>query len=229
MSGDVARSGRLVRPERVEPLYPAARLLAANVVDAGSVLAEARKEAAAARDEAREVLDRAQAEAERTVTEARAEAERIRVEAAAQAREEVRDRVLEQLARMDQAQQELRAEVVAEVERSAFHFARAVLDVELAVRPGRIVDLVAGVLDRADRFRELRLHLHPGEAPLVREVLDELRERTPGADLAVVADPDVPLHDVRLETEMGAFHGGVDDQLRPLAEHLGIPVEEELP
>jgi len=221
-----AEAGAVLRDAKVAPLYPPTRILRSSALVAEKDLAETRAWAQSERDRARELTERAQAEAAQLLAAARAEVERLQAQAISGARAEARAELESLLAAADREVRALADRFADEVQRTAFRFARAVLDVEFHVRPARIVDLVQRVLERTDRYRQVRVHVHPDDVAFLREAAEGLRSRVQ-CEFQVVPDAELPRRGVRVSTEMGSFWAGVAEQLKPLREHLGIPAEDE--
>lgn len=231
-SGNERRTGRVLPPAPgdVRPAYSAARVLAPGALEAETLLEEARRTRDEAEEAARTLLEGARVEARELLEAARREAasltEAARDEGRARALAEVRGL----LAALGEELERLRASYPMDVQRIAFRYARKVLDVELAVRPERVVDLCARVLERARHHERLALRVHPDDAPLVREALADLRRQLLFAgELTVVEDEELARHGVCLETDMGSYLGSVEEQLRPLREALGLAEWTDLP
>lgn len=218
--------GRVVRGAHVEALYPPTRLLRADALSAENDLATTRRWAEAERTRAQELVTRAEQEAERLVAEANAAADRLRAAAVEDARAQAHAELGTLLRNFEAELHTLDGRFGEEVQRTAFRFARAVLDVEFEVRPERIVDLVKRVLERAGSYRQVQVRVHPDDAPFLRAAADELSEDMQCA-FSIQADDELPRRGVRVDTAMGSFWAGVDDQLKPLREHLGLAPEED--
>ncbi len=217
------RPVRVVRPaaDACEPLYAATRVLSGEAFALERGLEQAR-------DELRSMHESAKALRERTERECAA----MREAALEQIESEKRRAV--QVARQAATRkwratlQALESEIAAQRERfehdvlaASYRFARAILDVEFAAKPERIVELVARALERARLHGRIAVHLHPDEAPLVRAAVERLRsDGGVRAEISVHQDRKLSLHGVRLETEMGTYDASIEEQFRPLREHL---------
>jgi flagellar biosynthesis/type III secretory pathway protein FliH len=115
----------------------------------------------------------------------------------------------------------LKRQFATDAQRIAFKLARMVLDVEFQVRPERIVELVSGVLGRAKLYNSVAVHLHPDDIQRVRPHEPDLMKQLAFArKIQWCADAELPLHGVRIETEMGIYDGSIDVQLKRLQAHL---------
>jgi len=205
-----ARVLRNVEPAKLQPLYPASRLLKGAVLEADRTLADAGRVLADARQQAAAIKGAAQAEADSV---RRAAFERGAAEAAAE--------FAELLKRLDAEIGRLQQSYARDVQRVAFRFARAVLDVEFQARPDRVADLAATLLKPARLYNQVTLHLHPADVELVRSRHDQLLKQLAFAkEIHFTADESLPPHGVRVETEMGLYDGSVETQLRRLEAHV---------
>ena len=62
----------------------------------------------------------------------------------------------------------LKSRFSVDVQKVAFKFAKAILDVEFVAKPDRVADLVAMVLKPARLYNKITVHLHPGDVDRVR-------------------------------------------------------------
>jgi flagellar assembly protein FliH len=215
-----ARVVRLATDE-VGPLYPPARVLGAGAQRSEVLLERARAELASAEQRARELI----AEAEEAARRIRGAAEAEVADAAEAARKAVRvagaRRLRSLVASFLDETARARAAFGVDVQRTSLRFARAVLDVEFAVRPERIADLVGRALEAARGRDRLLVHVHPDDLAMVNAAIEGLRrEHGVLGSVVVHTDKRLPAHGVRVETEMGQYDASVEAQLRPLAEHL---------
>jgi len=207
-----ARPGRVVPAAAacVEPLYRATRVLGKQSLAAESILAEARLEREEAREERRRIL-----------ADVEAQAAAIRAEGVARGVREGAEDFLRKLHDLDRTIDRLEARFAIEVQRCALRFARAILDVELTVKPERIVDLVEKVLQNAKQYQTVVVHLHPDDVEIVRSHAARLRERLVFSHkLEFCADDALPRHGARVETEMGVYEGTIARQFEPLEDYL---------
>jgi len=87
--------------------------------------------------------------------------------------------------------------------------AERVLGYEIATRPERIVDVVRQAVDALPAAsRQLKIHLHPADALLVRE-----HRATPDYEGVVLDDPSLERGDVRLESEYSRLDARVRSRL----------------
>ncbi|MEZ0268069.1 MAG: FliH/SctL family protein [Phycisphaerae bacterium] len=205
-------TARVVRSAsaRVEPLYPASRLLRGAVFEAEAALADAAR-----------VLAEARVEGDRIRAAAVADAGRVRDEAFAFGAEQAAAETAQLMRNLQAELDGLKAQFARDVQRLAFKIAKVVLGAEIDAKPERIVSLVAAVLDRAKMYERVVLRLHPGDVDRVRPHMAALTSGLAFAEnVTLVGDDDLPPHGVRVETEMGSFDGSIDTQLRRLEVHL---------
>jgi flagellar biosynthesis/type III secretory pathway protein FliH len=221
---------RVVRPaaRELEPLYPLTRVIGNDAQRAEALLARACAELEDARVKAHAIVAEAEAEAARL----RASAEQAVGKSVAQARRRLRSvearRLRTVLAAFDLELTRLRGNFADDVQRTSLRFARAILDVEFQVRPQSIVALVARALERARDHRRILVHVHPDDIALVKAASGALQKEL-GIEGTLSVQPDKRLapHGVRLETEMGHYDASIDEQFRPLAEHLAALAKEQ--
>lgn len=195
---------RLARGATSKPLYPAGRLLRANVQETTAALHEARAELANIR-----------AECERQISAARDEADRIREEAALEGRRAAAVDVAKLMASVTEAIDRVRLRLAEDAARVVLDFARTVLESELSVRPDAIVSLVRATLADAARCRRVAIIMHPKDLEPVRAASDALQASLPLAESIEFRDDDaVPRFSCRIDTDMGWIDGS-------LQEHLG--------
>jgi flagellar biosynthesis/type III secretory pathway protein FliH len=195
---------------KVEPLYPATRLLKGAVLDAQRAAADAKR-----------LLEKARADAAAIRKPAVDEADAGRRDAFERGSERAAAELAQTLRNFGTELERLKGQFARDAQRVAFKLARMILDVELAVRPERIVDLVASVLGRAKLYERIALHLHPDDVDRVRPHQAALtRELAFAREIQLCADAELPPHGVRVETEMGIYDGSIDVQLKRLRAHL---------
>ncbi|MEX2215517.1 MAG: FliH/SctL family protein [Phycisphaeraceae bacterium] len=196
----------------IRPLYPVARLIK------GAVL-----EAEQQRMQARELLQQAMAEAKRLVNEATAQAEAVLNEARDQGHEEG-FRKFRGLIERAAADVDLFGRKFAdEVTRIAFRVAREVLNVEFAVQPHRIVDLVKSAIHhiRSRYPQRIVVHLHPDDYSIVAAATEQFAGAlSPETQFSLVQDADLKQRSVLLETEMGHYDFGMETQMAEIAKVL---------
>ena len=226
--GSTPIAARVVTPaaDQVRPLYATSRLLRGEILEAEGVLAEAREARSAAEAECAQLLADARAEAQGVLQAARDSADEVRARALEEGRRAAGGEVQKLLNKAVAEVERARGVFPQEVQRTAFRFAKAILDVEFAVRPERVVELVESVLERARQYRQIRIHLHPLDLPLVEQARKQLEDRlTLATELRLLPDEELERQGVVIETEMGTYLGSVDEQLRPLREHLRLSLE----
>ena len=212
--GHSAHPGRLLKAgtASIDALYPPARLLKGNLLEAEALSRQARDELDAARRSAQETCDAAERQAEHI----RADAHNAGWQAAAQEASVL-------LSHLRQQTEHLRARMAIDAQQLAAALAREILGVELRCRPETIVDLVRTALDRVKLYREITVVLHPDDLAHLRGHEEELVGRLLRTQqIALRGDSDLPLHGCRIETEMGVFEASVDVQLQQLCASLGI-------
>jgi flagellar biosynthesis/type III secretory pathway protein FliH len=204
-------SGRVVKsPASVEPLYPEARLIKGAVLEADRLLEIATQREQASHETAQSII--------RTAHE---DAQRIRTEAAARASVEVRQVMGKLLVSLEAQIAEQRQKFSQLVPRAAMDLARTVVRAELTANPQQMVRLVEEVGEQARRYENLTIRLHPDDAVIVSAQMEALRESLPFAkQIQVLADATVPRFEIRLDTEMGRYIGGLETALARLEAHL---------
>ena len=206
------RPGRIVRnaDARVEPLYPATRLLKAAGFDVERLATEALQ-----------TREAATSEAAATLKSAHDEAAAVRKTAFERGALEAATEFTQLLQRLDSEIEKLKARFAIDVQRVAFRFAKAILDVEFQALPERLVQLIEQLLKPAGMYYRVTIHLHPDDVERVRADQRRLaRQLVFAQDLQFAADPKLPPHGVRVETEMGSYDGTLDTQIRRLQNHL---------
>jgi flagellar biosynthesis/type III secretory pathway protein FliH len=206
------KASRVIRgaDAKVQPLYPATRLLKGAVVEAERAAAEAAR-----------LLEDAKAQSAQIRQAATDEADAVRKAAFAAGSEEATAQFAKTLANFEAQLENLKQQFARDVQRVAFKVARMVLNVELQVKPERIVELVATVLARARMYNSVAVHLHPDDVERLRPHQQALaRQLTFAKEIQLHADAELPPHGVRVETEMGTYDGSIDVQLKRLQDHL---------
>ncbi len=153
-----------------------------------------------ATERAREIVAKAEAQAAAIVEAARQEAEAIRTTAREEAQTSGRAEVAALLIDAEQALARARAEAEPALARLAVGAAERLLRAELSLRPERVRELVAEVLDRARRAARLRLYAHPADVPL-------LRTAPALAGLPIEEDPTLEPGDCVVESDLGRLDG----------------------
>jgi flagellar biosynthesis/type III secretory pathway protein FliH len=217
------RAPRIVRNPpagRVQPLYPATRLLKGAVLDAEQIALQARQ-----------LREAAQAEAKSIRQAAHDEADAVRKEAFEHGAREAATEFTVLLQKLDAEIERLKKRFAVDVQRVAFRFAKAILDVEFVANPDRVVQLVSQVIKPARLYHRVKIHLHPDDVERVRADQQRLAKQLAFArEIQFAADAELPRHGVRVETEMGSYVGTVDSQIKKLQEHLlpgAAPLGEE--
>lgn len=202
--------GKVVSGAAVEPAYAAARLLKGAVFDAEQKLAEAQR-----------VLEKAKGEAAAIKQAAQDQADAVRKQAFEHGAEEAVAEFGQMLKKLDGEIEHVQQRFAVDVQRVAFRFAKAILDIEFQAQPDRIVDLVNQLLKPARLYQQVTIHLHPQDVERVRVHEQQLLKQLAVArEIHFNEDPELPLHSVRIETEMGTYDGSVETQLRRLEKHV---------
>lgn len=197
----------------VAPAFPEARLLKGDV---HAIQAEVER--------AQEALRAAEAEAAQVLAEARAQADAIRTQARAEATAAAHAQFGALLASLERQSEEQERVFAEAVQRQAFLIARQVIRAELTLNPARVIQIVEEVAREARRYRRLELRLHPEDAALLEPALPQLRRSLSFAEqLTLTADPEQPRYGVKVQTEMGAYFGGVQDRLDKVERLLFSP------
>ncbi len=205
----------------VQPLYPATRLLKGAVLEAEHALAESRR-----------TLEQAEADAQIIRNAATADAERVREEAFKFGAERAAEQVAQMLSNLQTELGGLKQQFAKDVQRLAFKISRVIIGAEFKTHPELIVDFIVKVLERAKMYNKVTLRLRPEDIERVRPHQGELAKHlTFAREVGLTADPDLPPHGVRVETEMGSFDGSIETQLRRLESHLlgGAAAPDSIP
>jgi len=210
----------------VRPLFPTTRLFQATAHDTERLRDEAKDALETARAEATRIVEQAQAEASRIELAANASAAGIRAEAFEQGRREG----TEGLARIVEA---LESEVGAvrdvyphDVARKALEWAGLIVGSELATDPSLIVPFLEPMIAKVRHRAGVVIRLHPEDAILVSEAMDEVRERLGLAEAPrVIADEAQSRHSVHVETSERAFYA---DSVDERVDKFRARVEREL-
>lgn len=212
MSGETVIGARLDKGSsvRLEPLYPSTRLFKPAVLEAERL----REEAARALTEAREL-------GERIIAQAKQEGERIALLAREEAVESAKREVRDALEAVRAASQELDRRVGDDVARLVFPLARALIEGEIELRPERFSALVASALKVAKNAGTVRVVVHPSRMAVLGPALAGLGQRAGvSGELQLREDPALSPTAVRVETEDGAYEGGLEVRLRLLEQQV---------
>ena len=206
------KKGRVVRnaDARVMPLYPATRLIKGAVVDAERTVADARRAHEAALGETAVMRK-----------QAKDEVDAVRREAFEFGAKQAASEFAELLKKLDAEIEAMKKRFATDVQRVAFRFAKAILDVEFQANPDRLVQLVSKVIQPARLYHRVKIHLHPDDVERVKtHQADLIKQLAFARDIQFCPADDLPPHGVRVETEMGAYDGNLNTQIRRLQEHL---------
>jgi flagellar biosynthesis/type III secretory pathway protein FliH len=214
------RAARVVRgaDAKMQPLYPATRLLKGAVMDAERIAAEAKQ-----------IKEAALAEAAALRKAAKDESDAVRRQAFEHGAKEAASEFTELLKKLEAEIDALKKRFATDVQRVAFRFAKAILDIEFQARPERVVELVRLVMKPARLYTRVKVLLHPDDVERVKADQARLaKELAFVRELQFAADADLPLHGVRVQTEMGTYDGTIDTQIRRLQQHV-LPNSEPFP
>ena len=159
----------------------------------------------------------------------RAEAEQIRAQAwtageadghaagLAAARDEARPSIAAIAAAVQEIEQ-LKAQVIAELEQDAvemaFRLAEQILAGVLEMEPERVVDVGRNALRHLSDRRRVTLVVNPGDLELVTDCVDQLQSELGGIEhLAVQSDRRIVRGGVIARTDSGDIDAGIDTQL----------------
>lgn len=185
-------NARVIRADRAGPT-----LVPAAVADASQ--------------QARTILERAHARAEQRMREALEEG-----------RTQARAEVASELLALARARDRLLTELEPQVVKLALLLARRVIGEQIALEPVRVADMVAPLLARVRRAKQVTLRVHPEDQAALEPCLAGLRE---SAELACAvrleADPALERGDCVVVSDAGVLDARIETQLRALARALG--------
>jgi len=212
--GEAMHAARVVRgaESRVQPLYPATRLVKGAVLEAQEMHTEAQRVMDHARTLAEGIRDQA-------ATEVQLALEQARQKGAAEGAAEFAALIRAAEAGVEQLSQTFAEQVT----RVAFRLAEGVLHAEFKQHPERLVDLVKGAVRHVkDRMpQRVLVHLHPDDFDLIeehREAFDGLL--ADDVSFGFVKNDNLAEHDVQIETELGHYDFSVSSQLEQIRERL---------
>lgn len=215
----------------VQPLFPSARILRSDVATIELELQQARREVESARRDATLLREETDREIAASIGAAARDADQIRLAAevtgAANGRAKWESLVLD----LDSSIQSLLTRVPIDVQHLAIAVARKVIEIEFALRPDAVVDLVRSVLSAAKLYREISVVVSPTDLDRVTAEAESLQQRLVAVErFSVRADPEVPPGGVRLETDRGVLDGSIETQLAVIADAmLAAPPTVETP
>ncbi len=166
-----------------------------------------------------DILSAAYQEAEQVRAQARdageAEGRAAGLAAAAQQAAPALHALAEAVASFEQLRDELVSELELEATELALRIAEQIVAGALAVQPERIVDIARGTLRRAAERRRVTLVVNPGDLELMSGSLERLRAELGGIEhLDVQADRRIDLGGALLRTESGEVDTTVSTQLQ---------------
>lgn len=167
-----------------------------------------------ARMQARAIVEEAQAQAAALAREATAEASELRARAEREGREAGEARAAALVIEAERRHAQSLDESERELLRLGVGLAERILRKQIELAPERVRDIAAGVLERARRARRRRLHLHPEDVPLLRDLIAP-------ADLTeLVADASIERGGCLLESDLGTLDGRLEVQVAELRRAL---------
>jgi flagellar biosynthesis/type III secretory pathway protein FliH len=156
------------------------------------------------------------------VQRAEALAEAIREDALQRARGQARAELAAQLLQLAAGRDEQLAALEPQVVELALLAARRIIGEELTVRPARVADMVAPLLARVRRARQVTLRAHPDDRAQLEACLAPLRARSElSGSLALESDPQLARGDCVVISDAGVLDARIDTQLDALARALG--------
>lgn len=176
-----------------------------------------------ARTSAEKIVADAHAEAAQIVRAAQDEAASIRAHAKAQGIEEARGEVAALVVRARAAYDEAVASAQSELSRVVVAAASRVVHEELALAPERIAAIVADVVARARRAKELTVRVHPDDAPIVERMAHAIGARAGrAAPFVVYPDASVERGGCVVMTDLGELDARLSVRIDSLARALGV-------
>ncbi|HVJ14773.1 MAG TPA: FliH/SctL family protein [Polyangiaceae bacterium] len=176
----------------------------------------------AAADQAAAIVARAEEQARKLISAAEAQAAELRLRAEAEGRADAAATLAARalaLSAREAASTERELDRLVEVARI---LAERLLGEALTLAPERIVALARQALAEARGARRVTIVAHPEDAARLERSLVELG--LPPDLTRVVSDPRRPLHNLRLETDIGTL----DAELAPQLERLALKLRETL-
>jgi len=191
----------------VSPLFPAARLLKAGVLDAEATVLDANRLLEEARQQATMIIAQAHLEAERVQSEAKSSGLALG--------ESIARRVGQQLELDRMARERAHAMDAVDI---AIHLVRRFVGDAIRVNRGALQEFMQRALDQIADTRGLVIEVHPSLADAMRTLLPKLQERYGNDRWRVVEDDRLAPDDVRVRgTDFAGYDAGVNPQIEALA------------
>lgn len=210
------RGGTLLRgldAGGIEPLFPTTRLVR-----------DASQRAQQLNDEAQVTLTQAQHQAEQLIAAAEVRAAEIRAKAAQEAKLHAAGKLNELMASIESTVRSWTEDQSTQLAHAAARLAGTILRSELTRAPERICELAAQTLARARHESVAALEMHPDDAALTQEAIEEVAAAARyGGGLRIVANPALPRGSVRLHTTQGMYDGSLSTRLAELERLLSGP------
>lgn len=201
--------GRLVRgldAGAIEPLFPTTRLVR-----------EATQRAQQLNDQAQLALIQATRQAEQLIAAAEARAAEIKAKAAQEAKIHAAGKLHELMASIEATVRSWTEDQSRQLAHAAARLAGTILRSELTRSPERISELAAQTLARARHETVAALEMHPDDAALTQEAMQEVATAARySGGLRIVANPSLPRGSVRLHTTQGMYDGSLSTRLAEL-------------
>ena len=202
----VLRAAQAAR--RIQPAYPATRLIKGAVFEAEALRAEAAN-----------ALREARQQAEAIVADARAHAQSVHDEASHAGFAEGERLFINLCQQLNRRARALDDTVPQEIVDLALTVARHLLEAELRTNAQRVTDLIKTVARRHRRRRQLTVHLHPDDLAVVRPRYEQLKEELGAFELRLLESTTLERFDVLVDSESGRLDGSLGfqmEQLRPV-------------
>ena len=213
------RAGVVVRTldvERIEPLFPSTRLVRGAAARAMQLHEEAQRTLAQATRQAEQLIAAAQ---ERTAE--------LEARAVQEARTLAAGRLNELMASVEATVRTWTEEQSRQLAHAAARLAGTIVRSELTRSPERIAELAAQTLARARHETVAALEMHPEDAVLAQEALEQIvvAARYSGG-LRIVGNPALSRGSVRLHTTQGMSDGSLSTRLAELERLLSSSDEQ---
>ncbi|MCX5690858.1 MAG: FliH/SctL family protein [Planctomycetota bacterium] len=203
------RGGTLVRgldAQSLDPLFPTTRLVR-----------QAAQRAQQLNDEAHRTLAEATRQAQQLIAAAEARAAEIEARAAQEAKIHAAGKLNELMASIESTVRSWTEEQSTQLAHTAARLAGTILRSELTRAPERISELAAQTLARARHETVAALEMHPDDAMLAQESMQELAAAARySGGLRIVANPALVRGSDRLHTTQGVYDGSLSTRLAEL-------------
>jgi len=165
----------------------------------------------------------AHAQARAIVQRAEAAAERQRQAALALARAQAQAELAAEWLRLAQQRDRQLAAIEPQVIELSLLASKRIIGEQLALAPRAIADLVAPLLARVRRARQVTLRVHPLDRPALEPALAALCERAElAASVQLELDPELERGDCVVISDIGVLDARIETQLQALSRALGV-------